>query len=61
MLNDRILTVKQTAQLLTVHPNTVYNYVGTEGFPPCIRLTERRVGFRLSDVQAYLDRQAAAA
>ena len=59
----RLLTVSQVSHLLSIHERTVWRFsaaseAGLSQFPKPIRLAAKTVRWRLSDVQAYLDRLA---
>lgn len=57
--NRKLLTVKETADILRVKPNRIYeisHWKGSDGLR-CVRIG-RQIRFRMEDVQDYLKRQA---
>lgn len=54
---DSILSPKQAAALLAVSLTTLWRLRRFGTFPPAIRLSARRIGWRLSAIQDYLNRQ----
>lgn len=57
--NERFLTVSELASLARLSPRTIYNRlsVGGLGLPPSIKLPKsRRVLFRTSDVDSWINR-----
>lgn len=56
-----LLTVRQVAELLGVHVRSVWRLVQTRDMPAPIRLSERIVRWRLSDLRDHLNRKAAGA
>jgi excisionase family DNA binding protein len=58
MTADRLLTPRDVAELLRVHPKTVLRYVRTAGLP-CVRLPGGDVRLRRSEVDRWLDRREA--
>lgn len=54
-----LLTVRQVAELLGVHARSVWRMAQTGEIPAPIRLSERVVRWRLSDLRNHLDRKAA--
>ncbi len=55
-LDEPLLTVVQTAELLSVARSTVYHLVGTGELPH--RHVGRRIRFYKPDLEDYLERQA---
>lgn len=56
-----LLTVRQVADLLGVHVRSVWRLAQTGEIPAPIRLSERVVRWRLSDLRDHLERKAAGA
>lgn len=61
MADVTLLTVAQVANLLGVHARSVWRLAQTGDLPAPIRLSERVVRWRLSDLREHLDRKAASA
>jgi len=59
MAEVTLLTVRQVAELLGVHTRSVWRMAQTGEIPAPIRLSERVVRWRLSDLRIHLDRKAA--
>lgn len=55
----KLLTAKEVAELLGVHVRSVWRMAQTGEIPAPIRLGERVVRWRLSDLRDHLDRKAA--
>jgi len=53
--NATLLTARQVADLLGVHVRTVWRYSQTGIIPQPIRLGQRTVRWRLSDLRDHLD------
>ncbi|MBZ0071436.1 MAG: AlpA family phage regulatory protein [Gammaproteobacteria bacterium] len=53
--DHQIISIRDCAALLTVSRGTIYNYIKSGNFPAPVRLGPRRVGFRFSDIRAWLD------
>jgi len=51
---ERLLTVKELAELLGLNPGSVYHWLSEQRLP-CIRFSRRCVRFRESDVQSLLE------
>jgi excisionase family DNA binding protein len=51
---DRLLTVRELAELLRVTPTCVYRWLG-EGRLPAVRFSKRCLRFREGDIQQLLD------
>jgi predicted DNA-binding transcriptional regulator AlpA len=54
-MSDYILTRKQVAERLSIHIRTLFRLEAKGLFPKSIRITDGRIGFRSSDVDAYID------
>ena len=56
----RLLTAKQTAELLGVHVSTIWRLTQRVSDPlPCVRFGQRLTRFRLADVERWLSRRRA--
>lgn len=55
---DRIRTRKQVADLLSVSTRTLTRMENRGELPPRIRITDRRVGYRESDIAAFIASRA---
>lgn len=56
-----VVNVREVAELLGVNARTVWRMAQTGDIPAPIRLSERVVRWRLSDLREHLDRKAAGA
>jgi len=61
MADVAVVCVREVAELLGVNPRTVWRMAQTGDIPAPIRLSERVVRWRLSDLREHLDRKAAGA
>lgn len=61
MADVAVVSVREVAELLGVNPRTVWRMAQTGEIPTPIRLGERIVRWRLSDLREHLDRKAAGA
>ncbi|MBN8596517.1 MAG: helix-turn-helix domain-containing protein [Planctomycetes bacterium] len=61
MADIAVVSVREVAELLGVNPRTVWRMAQTGDIPAPIRLSERVVRWRLSDLREHLDRKAAGA
>ncbi|MBF0583715.1 MAG: AlpA family phage regulatory protein [Magnetococcales bacterium] len=52
---DPILKRQRVQELTSLPVSTLYFYISKGKFPAPVRLGERSVGWRLSDVQGWLD------
>jgi predicted DNA-binding transcriptional regulator AlpA len=52
---ERLWSVKEVAEILSLSPRSVWRYVALGKLPPPIRLGARSVRWRASDLQRYLD------
>lgn len=55
--SDSIVCPKQAAAMLAVSVTTLWRLRRTGEFPPPIRLSARRIGWRVSAIQEYLVRR----
>jgi excisionase family DNA binding protein len=53
MNDDRLLHVRETAQFLGLATGSLYHMV-SQGRVPCIRLSNRCLRFRKSDLEAWI-------
>ncbi|MFO0860647.1 MAG: helix-turn-helix domain-containing protein [Phycisphaerales bacterium] len=56
-----VINVREVAELLGVNTRTVWRMAQAGDIPAPIRLSERVVRWRLSDLREHLDRKAAGA
>lgn len=61
MAEVTLLTVRQVAELLGVHARSIWRLSQAGDIPAPIRLGERVVRWRLSDLREHLDRKVAGA
>lgn len=61
MADVAVVSVREVAELLGVNPRTVWRMAQSGEIPAPIRLGERIVRWRLSDLREHLDRKAAGA
>ncbi len=54
---DRLLTVQQVTDCLSISRQTLYALVNAGDFPPPLRIGPRAVRWRLSAINRYLDRK----
>lgn len=52
---DRILRKNELCELLGVTTSTLYRWTRTEGLPKPIKLGANSIGWKLSEVRAWLD------
>ena len=55
MTNHSFISLTKTAQRTSLSRSTIRNYSKQGKFPPLIAITEKRLGFLLSDVQAWIE------
>jgi len=51
---DRILRAKQVCEMLSIGRTNLYEQVKSGTFPVPVQLGERAVGWRLSDINAWI-------
>ena len=51
---DRILRIKEVMAITTLGRNTIYRHIDKGTFPKQVYLGEQRVGWRKSDIDAWL-------
>jgi predicted DNA-binding transcriptional regulator AlpA len=54
----RLLDVREVAQLLGIHPRTVWQMVAASNIPHPVRLSPRVVRWRLSDIEDHVQKLA---
>ena len=57
MQNDSVICPKQVAKMLSISVTTLWRLRRAGVFPPAIKLSAHRIGWRESEIQAYLDRR----
>lgn len=57
---DVILTSREAAPILKAHPRTLRRWAAEGYGPPRLRITPRRSGYRLSDINAWIANLTAA-
>lgn len=58
-MNDlKILRPAELAEMLGISKATLWRYTRRDDFPTKINLGDRAVGFRLADVEDYLNKQS---
>jgi len=57
IISESIASPKQTAAMLAVSVTTLWRLRRAGEFPPPIRLSTRRIGWRVSTIQEYLSRR----
>ena len=55
MRPNNFLTLKQTCELLQVHPQTIYNWRKNGEFPPAIKIGGRKLLWLEADLLDWLD------
>ncbi len=57
MLEERILKLPEVVKIVNLKKSTIYKRMRENKFPHSVHLTEggRSVGWKLSDIQKYLD------
>jgi predicted DNA-binding transcriptional regulator AlpA len=53
--DDRIITQEQAAEVCDLHQATLKRLRAAGKGPPVIRLSEKRIGYRVRDLRAWLD------
>ena len=59
-MNDRLLSPGSVAELTSLHRTSIYRKVRAGQFPKPVRISERRIGFRESEVRDWINRLVAA-
>ena len=55
MTNHSFISLTTAAKRTSLSRSTLRNYSKQGKFPPLIAITEKRLGFLLADVQAWID------
>lgn len=55
MTDHSFISLTDAAKRTSLSRSTIRNYSKQGKFPPLIAITEKRLGFLLSDVQAWID------
>lgn len=50
-----LMTVMEVAQMMRVHRNTIYNWIGEGRFVRPIRVGKRQYAFRRVDIDRYIE------
>lgn len=53
-----LLSPKQVQEQLSIPQSTLYRWIAIDKFPRPIKIGPRRTAFRVSDIEAWLDKQA---
>jgi prophage regulatory protein len=62
MIQDRFLSPNDVAELTSLHRASIYRKVAAGQFPAPIRISERRIAFKESEVRGWMeDREKVAA
>lgn len=59
MQTEKLLTQKDVTQVTSFSRTTIYRGVRARTFPAPVRISERRVAWRESDVQAWIKSRSA--
>lgn len=57
-MNDRILRITELETMLGVSRSSIYAWIKEGAFPKQIKLAVRAVGWKASDIQAWIDAKA---
>lgn len=60
-VTDKILSRTEVVKVAGFSARTLYNEIASGRFPRQVQISQRRVGWRESDVQAWLNKRGAAA
>lgn len=60
-MTDKILSREEVVKVAGFSVRTLYNEISVGRFPRQVQISARRVGWKESDVQAWLDKRGAAA
>jgi prophage regulatory protein len=55
MTEERFLSPNDVAALTSLHRASIYRKVGAGEFPAPVRISERRVAFKESEVRAWME------
>ena len=56
---DRILKLPEVVEITSLSKSTIYEYLKTGEFPKQVKLTKKSVGWRESEIIAFLDSRVA--
>lgn len=56
-IKDRILSIKDLMQILNLGRTTIYSLLKRGEFPAPLRLSPRRIGWRISQIEEWLDKK----
>lgn len=59
-MTDKILSRSEVLKIVGFSARTLYYEIAAGRFPRQVQISKRRVGWRLSDLQAWLDERGAA-
>jgi prophage regulatory protein len=59
-MTSKLLSPNAVAELTSLHRTSIYRKVRAGEFPTPVRISTRRIGFRESDVRAWIDALGAA-
>jgi len=54
---DTMLKLKEVISLVSLSRSTIYVYIKKNEFPKPVKLTDRRIAWRSSDIQSYLSKK----
>lgn len=60
-MTDKILSKAEVVKVAGFSVRTLYNEISAGRFPRQVQISARRVGWRQSEIQAWLDKRGAAA
>lgn len=60
-MTDKILSRTEVVKVAGFSARTLYNEIARGNFPRQVQISTRRVGWRESDIQSWLDKRGAAA
>lgn len=54
-MNNRILRMDEVYSLVSLSRATIYRLLKENDFPDKVKLSERSIGFRLQDIQKWIE------
>ena len=54
-IEDRVITQREAAEVIGISLPTLRRRVRAGDGPPIVRLSERRIGYRLRDLRSWID------
>ena len=54
---ERVLSLRQLEILVGLRKTAIYGAIKNDGFPPPIKLTARKSGWLISEIQSWLERK----